>query len=265
MVPQASFARRLLGLNFEDLHFNIRDEKTGQPLQIAGWWIPHPEAHGRCVVLLHGLADAKVSAIGWAPLWHSLGFNILAIDLRAHGESGGTDFSAGYWERHDVDQVLDQLRGERPSESTHLVLFGVGVGAAVAAAAAVLRDDLAAVVLDSPPADFATAAMSHMDQLGGPGRLFQSLALFVARHLARCDYSAVRSVDLIKQISCPLMIIAPENGSAVNRLALTNLEQSLRSREREGEDVYWQVNSANALAIQAEPQEYEQRLRDFLN
>ena len=71
---------------YEDVNFTLRDERTGGPLRIVGWWIPHPQADGRCVVLLHGLADAKVGVIAWAPLWHSLGFNILAIDLRAHGE-----------------------------------------------------------------------------------------------------------------------------------------------------------------------------------
>ena len=37
----------------------------------------------RCVVLLHGYADAKVGAIAWAPMWHELGYHALAIDLRA--------------------------------------------------------------------------------------------------------------------------------------------------------------------------------------
>ena len=44
---------------------------------------------GRCAVLIHGYADAKVGAIAWAPVWHALGYHLLVPDLRAHGESGG--------------------------------------------------------------------------------------------------------------------------------------------------------------------------------
>src|SRR3954452_2525061 len=98
-----------LNMPYEDARFTVRDQRTGEPLRVAAWWIPCPAAAGRtsdrCVVLLHGYADAKVGAIAWAPVWQKLGFNILAPDLRADGESEGRESTAGFYERHDVDQV----------------------------------------------------------------------------------------------------------------------------------------------------------------
>src|SRR5881394_598903 len=138
-----------LGLAYEEVTFAVRDVRTGEALRIAAWWIPAAAPSDRCVVLLHGYADAKVGAVAWAPVWHRLGYHILAPDLRAHGESGGRESTGGYFERHDVDQVISQLRAERPAATRHVVLFGVSLGAAVAAAAAALRDDVAAVVLES--------------------------------------------------------------------------------------------------------------------
>src|SRR4051812_42836510 len=79
-----------LGLTYERVTFHLRDEAargSDKKIAMAAWWIANASANGRCVVMLHGYADAKVGVIAWAPLWHSLGFNILAIDLRAHGES----------------------------------------------------------------------------------------------------------------------------------------------------------------------------------
>src|SRR5258707_11879026 len=123
-----------LGLVFEDVHFIVRDERYGRRLRLAGWWIPAAQTSDRCVIFIHGYADAKVGAIAWAPVWHALGFNILALDLRAHGQSGGEQCTAGYFERHDVSQAIDQLRAERPLQTQRLVLFGISMGAAVAAA-----------------------------------------------------------------------------------------------------------------------------------
>jgi hypothetical protein len=254
-----------LGLKYEDIAFTVRDERTGGPLRIAGWWIPQAQANGRCVVLLHGLGEAKVSAIAWAPLWHSLGFNILAVDLRAHGESGGADSTAGVWERHDVSQVLDQIREQRKFETAAVVLFGVGLGAATAAATAALRDDLTAVVLESPPADNANAARLYIDRLGGPGRWFQSLVLRIVQRVAGSDYSAVRPVDLLGRITCPVMLIAPENDPMVSDDDRTAMEQALRRRDCAGKDAYWRLDGGDSLVIHAEAKAYEQKLREFLD
>src|SRR5262245_33052120 len=70
-----------LGMRFEEIRFTVRDEaRPGSALTLAGWWIPHPAAAGKCVVLIHGYADAKVGAIAWAPTWRAMGYNICALD-----------------------------------------------------------------------------------------------------------------------------------------------------------------------------------------
>ncbi len=150
-----------LGLHFQTLEFQARDEKSNKPIQLAAWWIAHPAAMGKCVVLIHGYGDAKVGAIAWAPMWHELGYHILAIDLRAHGESEGRETTAGYFERHDLNQVLDQLRAARPSDTRTLVLFGISLGGAVALGTAETRDDIAAIVLDSPFTQYSHAVAAH--------------------------------------------------------------------------------------------------------
>src|SRR5688500_12152020 len=60
-----------VGLRYEQTSFTVRDARTGERLKLAAWWIPAAAADGdRCVVLLHGYADAKVGAIAWARSWH---------------------------------------------------------------------------------------------------------------------------------------------------------------------------------------------------
>src|ERR1700733_3113274 len=101
--------------------------------------MPNQNSSNKTVILIHGYADAKVGSIAWAPTWQSLGYHILAIDLRAHGESAGRFTTAGFFERHDLDQIINQLRAAHPQQTERLVLFGISLGAAVALAAAALR------------------------------------------------------------------------------------------------------------------------------
>src|SRR5215212_15570 len=154
-----------LGLSFTPVNFTVRDELTKKSLQIAAWWMAR-NASSKSVILLHGYADAKVGAIAWAPMFGELGYNILALDLRAHGESGGQISSGGYWERHDLNQVINDVRARYPQQTQHLVLFGASLGAAVAVAVATERSDIDALILESPFADFRHAAAANFHLLG---------------------------------------------------------------------------------------------------
>jgi pimeloyl-ACP methyl ester carboxylesterase len=255
-----------LQLPFEEVDFSIRDAGSGAPLRIAAWWIPHPDARGRCAVFIHGYADAKVGSIAWAQTWHALGYNVLAIDLRAHGESGGRFCTGGYLERDDVVQVIDLLCARKPEESRQDVLFGASFGAAVAVAAADLlndRPEIAGVVLDSPVPDFTEAAMLQMDVLGAPDGLLRRLAVRLAERRSGARYAKVRLLDLLPKLRSPAMLIVPQ----LDRLYRNGEAERLREIcEASPSNTFWHVAGVDhLLALPGDPDGYRDRLARFLN
>ena len=261
-----------LKMRFAKKTFEVRDERTGEKLKIAAWWIPHADARGRCVVLIHGYADAKVGAIAWAPTFHAIGLNILAIDLRAHGESEGPHTTGGFFERHDVSQVIDQLRAERPDETRRLVLFGVSLGAAVAAATVVLRhdslgtSDIDAVILECPFADYRDAIRAHCRVLGMPGDRMVRTGVWLAQKRSGADFGAVRPVDLIPRIQCPLMVIRSDADLFITPTDAERVEKAALARRPEiGPTIYWQAENAHHVAaLYEDPELYRERIADFL-
>ena len=253
-----------VGLPYETMNFIVRDERE-QPLKIAGWWIPNASANGRCAILLHGYADAKVGALAWAPTWHAMGFNLYLPDLRAHGESGGTACTGGYFERHDIAQVIDQLRENRPEDLTQVMLFGVSMGAAVALAVAAQRTDIAGVVLDSPYSDFAAASLAHMSRLGLPGHIFQRAAVALAQRVSNADFYAGAPERLLATFACPVMMVLPGADLFVTAEGRDRLQTAMRARSAHGSmDHFWVVpDVAHLMALVAFPTEYSQRLAAF--
>ena len=196
-----------LGLRFENVLFQVRNASaSGHNLHIAGWWIPHANAMGRCAILIHGYADAKVGAIAWAPLLHKLNLNVLAVDLRAHGESDGRYSTGGFFERDDLGQVIDQLIASRPNDAHNLMLFGTNLGAAVAAATAAEREDIRAVILESPFGDFSAAVTAHVAALGLPtGAILRRNALGGA--VVRRSWMPFHPSILFGRLTPPILVL----------------------------------------------------------
>ena len=139
-----------LGFKFERVEFTA-DDGT----RLAGWWIPadaqggrslgrrrgsappSPHAGKHTVILCHGLASSKSNQLILGRRLVPGGFNVLAFDFRAHGESGGQLTSFGAREKRDVLAAVRWVRETHPEQSQRV--YGVGAsmgGAALIAAAA---------------------------------------------------------------------------------------------------------------------------------
>ena len=257
-----------IGLEYEPLNFQVIDELTQTKLKIAAWWIPAPESRGKTAILLHGYSDAKVGAIAWAPLLQSLGFNILAVDLRAHGESGGKYTTAGFYERHDISQVIDQLEATRPGETRLILLFGISLGAAIAAATAEIRDDLYAVILESPFANFRNAAFSQGDRLGTPGPFFQKSSFCLAQYLTHADFDAVAPTKTIPNIRCPVMVIQSGDDPFLSQTDLDAVRSAVESRDSTicSTGLCWRLEGCHhVVGLARDPIEYRKKIEEFLS
>ena len=292
-----------LRLRFEDLRFQIRDERTGRPMSLAAWWIPAASPGrpaidaSRTALLIHGYADAKVGAIAWAPTLNALGWNILAIDLRAHGQSPGVFSTAGHRERHDVSQVINLFRAMRPAETRTFVLFGISLGASVAIATAALREaddggdarrsgnggdnagaasdpafasathnDIDAVVMDSPFADYRLAVAAHGRMRGLPGGILRDAAIRLAEWIAHADFRAVRPQDMVRKVSCPVMVIHAGDDPFIPPEDAAAMAEAIAAR-KDPRDVLWSIPDAgHVLGLAAAgPDEYGRRVGEFLD
>lgn len=133
----------MFGWAHEDVSFPATD---GTPLR--GWWIPasrsaltdgrHPGPPwgARTVILCHGFGADKAADLRLARDLVPNGYNVLAFDFRAHGESGGQFTTFGDLERRDVLGAVRWARANHPAQTRKIFGLGESMGAAALISAA---------------------------------------------------------------------------------------------------------------------------------
>ena len=106
--------------------------KTGNGINIDCWYSKKDSAAKGTVILFHGISANKGMLLNEAGEFLYLGYNILLIDFRAHGNSGGKTTTIGVQESEEVKLAYDFIsaQGEK-----NIFLWGSSMGAVVVAKA----------------------------------------------------------------------------------------------------------------------------------
>ncbi|HEX8912315.1 MAG TPA: alpha/beta hydrolase [Humisphaera sp.] len=218
--------RTLLGAAFEPVAFEATDGS-----RVAAWWLPaRPPPRGkpvppgwgeRTVVVCHGLGANKANHLPLGrDLW-ACGYNLLAIDFRAHGESGGQLTSFGDAERHDVLGAVRWAKANRPAAARKVYGLGISMGAAALLAASGEPTPegraIDAVAVLSTYGEFESLA-DHVAATKFPrplGWAVRHLGVPVASaHVGR-DLTAFRPIDAAAKLAPRPLFVAHGRGDAM--------------------------------------------------
>lgn len=146
-----------LSVRVEEIEFEAAD---GIPL--SGWFV-----RGRpgwpAILLCHDLGSSRLDLLAtMVPLSRS-GYPILMFDFRGHGMSGGGGATLGILERLDIIGAIEHLKQRDDIDTGRVGILGIGQGAYAAALAALEREEIRVLALDSIYPDVAT----QLDRLIG--------------------------------------------------------------------------------------------------
>jgi alpha-beta hydrolase superfamily lysophospholipase len=173
-------------------------ELDGAGVKLKGWWFHAAEKRGT-LVYLHGVSDNRGTSVGIAEHFLARGFDVIAYDSRAHGESGGDACTYGVYEKQDLARVLDRV------ETRPIVLMGTSMGAAIALQAAAVDQRVAAVVAVSPFSDLRTAAIERAPFFASKGNIAEAFRLAEAEGKFRVDDAS--PVAAAARIAAPTLLI----------------------------------------------------------
>ena len=116
---------------------------------LRGMWYPAENAK-RTVILAHGWHSRwYVDFSASTPFLHENGCNLLLIDQRCHGDSGGDLIGYGVCERNDILSWLDYLDANHGGLPVYLCGLSMGAATVLMATELPIEDQVAGVIADS--------------------------------------------------------------------------------------------------------------------
>ncbi|GBG27369.1 Monoacylglycerol lipase ABHD12 [Hondaea fermentalgiana] len=191
--PRAEYSESVLGptaFTVDGVIFEREDvwlrNKRDQRLACSHWKpksLSEEGAHPKpCVIYLHGNASCRAEALETLPHILSSGMTLFAFDFAGSGHSEGEYISLGWYEREDLEAVVDHLRSTGKTSS--IGLWGRSMGAATALMFAERDPSIAAMVLDSPFASLKQLAKELSSEVNVP-HFLMGMALRMVRNSVR--------------------------------------------------------------------------------
>lgn len=145
-----------LGCPYESVKFQASDG-----VRLAAWLIrANPERPW--IIVCHGLGANRADILDIAAGLYRADFNLLLMDFRAHGESGGRMSSFGWREQRDLEGALAFLGQQPDIPARPYGFYGISMGGSVGLVVAARDERLGAVAADSPFTDLRTSIYQHL-------------------------------------------------------------------------------------------------------
>ncbi len=165
---------------------------------------PKTEAKGT-IILLHGIANNHGCFEHFTPWLLDLGLNVVLLDLRGHGESDGEYCTFGYYEKIDLQRVLDAL--EQKGVKQPIGIFGVSLGGAIALQTLALDKRLRFGIIESTFNTYEKVVVEYgEDYLHFRSPMLTHRALEKAGQIAHFDPFSIKPVLDCQNIDVPMFV-----------------------------------------------------------
>ncbi|MFC1998879.1 alpha/beta hydrolase [Chloroflexota bacterium] len=218
-----------LGLSYEDVSFLSRDDE----IDLKGWFFPVADSD-RVIVMVHGVdlhrADSSIGMLDIAASLVKHGYNVLAFDLRGHGESGGSSGYVGYYERRDLHGAIYYVKGRG---FTKIGVLAYSMGAATAIMTAAENEDIAAIVSDSSFSNIKDIIVPQFKKRVKLPKIFLKPLLLLARITYRFNFMAMNPIKYLSAFNKPIFFIHGDQDETIPVEHATQLYEAATSPKKQ--------------------------------
>jgi uncharacterized protein len=237
--------------------------KTQNEISIDAWYARPDSGSKGTVILFHGIMANKGMLLAEATEFRNYGYNVMLVDFRAHGNSGGHTTTIGVKESEEVKLAYDYIlqKGEK-----HIFLFGSSMGAVVVSKA-VADYDLrpSGVFLDMPFASLQSHVRARARGLGFGGIGEKPFGFLVTLWIGwERGFNAFndQTIRYVAKINCPVLM---QWGAADTFVLKYETDMVYNAIASAAKKLVIYDHAGHESFLQNEPDKWRREVEKFLN
>ncbi|HHY83258.1 MAG TPA: alpha/beta hydrolase [Clostridiales bacterium] len=224
-------------------------------------YIPVPGKVSGTVIFSHGVTVSHITSIKYMRIFYEQGYNCLVYDHRRHGSSGGRFTSYGYFEKYDLETVVNWLEKNK-GFCGKLGIHGESMGSAILLLYAGMNGKADFYIADCPYTTIMDQLLYRMEvEYKIRFKPLLGIVSWIIYLRAGFHLRDVNCLEAVKKVSKPILFIHGSDDDYVP----AEMGVKLYNAKPEPKELYLVPNAKHAKALAADPERYRQVVFDFIN
>lgn len=233
--------------------------KTKKDILIEAWYGKTDSTYHGTVILFHGLTYNKSLVLDEAIAFKEMGYNVMLVDARCHGNSGGNFTTIGYRESEEVKLAYDYIlqKGEK-----NIFLWGVSMGAVqIIKAISDYQLNVSGIVIEIPFLSLQSHLKGRARILGFPEQPFGFLTSFWIGAERGFNGWGFVTTSYAKNVKCPVLMQYGEKDDLVLQYETDAIYNAIASTRKR---LVMYDNATHELFLKKDPVTWKKEVRAFL-
>ena len=214
---------------------------------------------GRFVICSHGYTDNRYGTLKYAKIYLDLGYNVIAYDLRGHGENERTFCTYSIREAKDLSCLIEDAYARFGQDIT-LGLHGESLGAATSVAVLKYTQKPAFVVADCGFADIMNVLKGGLKNMNPALVPMVWPASLAAKIKYGYSFTDMRPIDSLKDNHVPVLFIHGEDDTFID----PSNSRRMAGASAGYTEFFLIPGAVHAKSVLTRPEMYTEYVTDFL-